>query len=239
MSDTNTSKKFFVTYKYKDSDVLPLIEYTPGEDTDYLYTPRHYVDKIIEIVGADNIYKGEKGDEDMGHLSDDTIDSKLKQKIFDSSVTIVLISPNMWDKTKLEKDQWIPNEILYSLRDKTRGGRTSKTNGMLAVILPDANGKYGYAVSKHTCLYCNSRIWHIGSYFTLLRKNMFNRIRKNLTSCNYCLTRNINTGEDHSFVYPVMWPDFIKNHNLYINHALVLRERLEEFDLKRDYEQLC
>lgn len=232
----STSSKIFVSYKHKDPDVLPLWEYTPTEDTDYMHTPRHYVDKIMDVVGVDHIYKGEKGDEDMGHLADDTIDSKLKEKIFDSSVTIVLVSPNMWDKTKPEKEQWIPSEISYSLRDKTRGDKTSRTNAMLAVVLPDASGRYDYAVSKHYCQYCNVTTWHTDSYFFLLRKNMFNKNKKNLVSCTQCFQSSIHTGDDHSYIYPVIWDQFITNHNLYINHALQLRDRLDDFDLKKIHE---
>lgn len=232
MPNQDVARKIFVSYKYKDPDVLPIQGYTPSEDTGYLYTPRHYVDKIIETVGAEHIYKGELGGEDLSHLSDDTIDSKLKEKIFDSSVTLVLVSPNMWDKTKPEKEQWIPNEIAYSLRNKTRGDKTSKANAMLAIVLPDANGAYSYAVSKHTCPFCNVTIWHTDRYFSLLKMNMFNKKNKNLTSCNACSSSNIHTGDDHSYVYPVAWSAFIGDHNLYINHALRLREKLDEFDLQ-------
>ena len=141
-----TSRKIFVSYKYKDWNVQPLVGCTPTADTDYLCTPRHYVDRIIALIGADHIYKGEPSGEDASHLTDDTIDSRLKEKIFDSSVTVVLISPNMWNKAEIESEQWIPNEISYSLRDKRRGDRTSVANGMLAVALPDMNGSYEYAV---------------------------------------------------------------------------------------------
>lgn len=237
MIPTNNPKKIFVSYKYKDPDVhiTPISKYTPGEDTDFLYTPRHYVDRIIEVVGSDNIYKGELGDEGMDDLSEDTIDSELKRKIFDSSVTIVLISPNMWDKTKLEKDQWIPREIIYSMRNKTRGDKSSKTNGMLAVVLPNLQGKYDYAVTRHTCPFCNVTIWHTDKYFSSIAKNMFNRDEKNLTSCNSCYMSNIHTGHDHSYMYPVVWDAFINDHNTYIDHALFLRDQMDDFDLKKDH----
>jgi hypothetical protein len=225
------ANKFFVSYKYKDSNVQsdPVQEYTPSGDTDYLHTPRHYVDKIIDIVGADNIYKGEKGDEDMGHLSDDTIDSKLKEKIFDSSVTIVLVSPNMWDKTKPEKDQWIPNEIAYSLRQKTRGERTSGTNAMLAVVLPDRNGSYSYIVNSYSCV----TQWSTASLFKILKENMFNRNEKNLILCTTCGGRH-HTGQDHSYVYPVKWADFISNTQAYLNHVIGLRENLEHYEIDKE-----
>ena len=224
----NTTKKFFVSYKYKDSNVYPLVEYTPSEDTDYLHTPRHYVDKIIEIIGEDHIYKGEKSDEDIGHLADDTIDSKLKEKIFDSSVTIVLISPNMWDKTKTEKEQWIPNEISYSLRDKTRGDRISKANAMLAVVLPDVDGNYDHAVVNDVCV----TRWMTNLFFSILNKNMFNRSNKRLIKCDVCGEYH-HTGGDHSYIHPVRWRDFIDSYDEYINHALSLREKLDDFEITK------
>lgn len=231
----NIPRKIFVSYKYKDPDVYidPISEYTPGEDTGYLYTPRHYVDKIIEIVGKDNIYKGELGDEDMDDFSDDTIDSKLKGKIFDSSVTVVLISPNMKEKNILEKDQWIAKEIAYSLRNKTRGGKTSKTNAMLAVALPDLYGKYDHAVVHQDC---GVRSWQTPSFFKIIRENMFNRWDKNHNWCESCLS-NHHHGSDHSYIHPVKWEDFISDHNKYIDHALGLREKMDDdFDLTRTHE---
>lgn len=239
MLNENTSRKIFVSYKYKDPDVCiaPVSEYIPGKDTGYLYTPRHYVDKIMDTVGREHIYKGEKGDEGMDDLSDDTIYSKLKQKIFDSSVTIVLISPNMWVKAEPERDQWIPKEIAYSLRSsKSIGGRTSTTNAMLAVILPDANESYDYAVSNHYCKYCNSTIWHTERYFYLIRSNMFNKNNKNLKNCSACSMSDIHSGNDHSYMYPVRWDRFIRGYGSYINFVLSLKKREEEFDLKRSHQ---
>ena len=226
-----TSKKIFVSYKYKDWNVLPLLEYTPTEDTGYLHTPRHYVDKIIEVLSTDHIYKGELGGESMGDLADDTIDSKLKEKIFDSSVTVVLISPNMFDRSTPEKDQWIPNEISYSLRYKTRGDRTSTPNAMIAVVLPDRNGSYDYAVLHQNCV----TSWQTDTYFTILNENMFNRKTKNQQPCSTCGNYH-HFGNNHSYIHPVKWSDFIGGHNYYINHVLSLRENLHDFDIKKMHD---
>lgn len=226
-------RKVFVSYKYKDPNVQALDGYTPTEDTHFLYTPRHYVDKIIDTIGSEHTYKGEKDGEDMGHLSDDTIDSKLKEKIFDSSVTIVLISPNMWNKTVPESEQWIPNEISYSLRDnKRRGDRTSTTNGMLAVALPDMSGSYTYAVFERDC---GVTAWKIENFFIIIRENMFNKNDKNSTPCNSCWSPH-HHGWDHSYIHPMKWGEFIANPNTYIDRAATLRERQTEFDLSKSHQ---
>lgn len=133
-------KKIFVSYKYHDSNVKALI--SDGENT----TVRSYVTYIENhiLAKSDNIYKGEHDDEDLSDRSEEYIWSELKDKMYDSSVTIVMISPNMKESRKWEKSQWIPWEIAYSLRETTRKDRTSHSNAVLAVVLPDSDGSYDY-----------------------------------------------------------------------------------------------
>ena len=89
-------KKIFVSYKHGDTNIAKI----PG----YYHSARGYVDYLIDKKLNDEIYKGE-GNEDLSEFKDETIRTRLKEKIHDSSITIVLISPNMKEASTLEKDQ--------------------------------------------------------------------------------------------------------------------------------------
>lgn len=133
------ARKIFVSYKYKDSNVQSL------STTVFPPTwPSDYVEYIEQFFLNENIYKGEKQDEDLSAFSEAYIWKHLKDKIYDSTVTVVLISPNMKEPGKKQRSQWIPWEISYSIRKLMRGGRTSQRNSIIAVILPDTTGSYMY-----------------------------------------------------------------------------------------------
>jgi hypothetical protein len=213
--------KVFISYKYSDSHVRRL-------NGEIFTTARNYVDEIQRLLSIeDHLNKGEVDDESLADFVDSTIEGKLKGKIFDSSITIVLISKNMWDKNKVEKDQWIPWEISYSLRNKTRNTRISYTNGLLAIVLPDENNSYDYFIANHYCDSCDTILYRTDNLFKVLRENMFNKKNKNIKRCEQG-DHEIQYGE-FSYAKTVKWDNFISNINKCLVDATKLREERDNY----------
>lgn len=220
------ARKIFISYKYGDSSVQHIPRFGEYDAT----TARHYVDVLqAKLDASDHINKGEDDGEDMSGFKDETIESNLRDKIFDSSITVILISKNMKDPYLAEEDQWIPWEVAYSLKEMTRNDRTSGTNAMLVVVLPDENGSYSYIVNHYPCV----TSWNTASLFKILGNNMFNRNQKNLIRCTTCNGIH-HTGQDHSYIHPVKWSDFIVNINAYLDHVAGHQTNLDNFDVVKE-----
>ena len=216
------ARKIFVSYKHSDDSV----ENLNGETT-----ARAYVDELIELFEDDEIYKGE-GDEDLSEFKDETIETHLKDKIYDSSITLVLISPNMKDESENESDQWIPWEVSYSLKEITRNDRTSHTNGMLAVVLPDEDSSYSYFLEDDTCSVCHCRILHRNTLFQILRDNMFNIKEPTYSDCPKHLPQTVYKGHS-SYIYSVKWCDFIGDTDKYLDTAEEIRDNKDDYDITK------
>lgn len=117
------ARKTFISYKYSEAQDLR--------------------DRIIGALGDDaTYYKGETADSpDLTDTTVDNIKENLKKMMHDTSVTIVVISPNIKDS------KWIDWEIEYSLKEITRENKTSRTNGVVGVI-KEYNGGYEWLISK-------------------------------------------------------------------------------------------
>lgn len=225
-------RKIFVSYKYSDSDVRSLRPAGNGLIPVLATTARNYVDELSARLDAnDHIYKGENDNESLAGFKDETIESKLRDKIFDTSITMVLISKNMRDASVNEDEQWIPWEISYSLKEVTKGDRTSKTNGMIAVVLPDRNGSYEYFVRPICANGC--LIWQKDSTFGIIGKNMFNRKQPKLYTYPSHPHGAVHIGNDHSYIYPVKWDEFITNVNGYINLAVQINENINDYEITK------
>lgn len=215
--------KIFISYKYSDHSVEKL-------NHSIQTTARDYVDEIQQrLSNEDHMNKGENDNESLDDFKDTTIETKLKGKIFDSSITIVLISKNMWDKLRPEQDQWIPWEISYSLREKTRNNITSHPNGMLAVTIPDEYGDYNYFIDNHYCESCSTTLYKTDNLFKILRDNMFNEKIPTISNCSSG-NHKIYTGE-FSYIKVVKWIDFLNNMNRYLDKVIEIKANRENYKL--------
>lgn len=224
-------KKIFVSFKYADDQVENL---KFGQNS----TVRDYIDKFEEKVdSSDDIYKGESDDEDLSDLSDDTIWEKLKDRIYDSSVTIVFISPGMKESGKKDRDQWIPWEVSYSLKETSRKNKkgdsvTSRSNAMIAVVLPDSNGSYSYYLESKTCCDNGCTTHHTSKLFTIIKKNKFNRI-KNVSMRTCDNDETIWTGTC-SYIEAVKWSSFIADYQKYVDKAVERQDYIDEYYIRKE-----
>ena len=225
-------RKIFVSYKYADDQVANLDYNVNTTVRDYVTAFENYLDE------SDHIYKGESDGEDLSQLSDDTIWEKLKDRIYDSSITIVFISPKMKESNVKDRDQWIPWEISYSLKETSRKNSngdsvTSRTNAMLAVVLPDKNGDYSYYLENKHCCASGCVSHHLGRLFFILRKNKFNYCNGSTSECE---EREKVWSGPCSYIEAVRWDKFIKDVNYYIDKSVKWQENLEDYDITKEVE---
>lgn len=183
--------KTFISYKYDEAQRLR--------------------DNIIKALGDDaTYYKGETSDSpDLTDTSTENIKKNLRNMMYDTSVTIVIISPNM------KKSKWIDWEIEYCLKDNTRKGRTSHTNGVVGVIMK-YNGDYSWFKSTHkNDDGCSSTTYKESKVYDIINKNRFNQNPKKY-SCNVCKTVSSLTG---SYIAYVDEETFLNNPTKYIDNA--------------------
>lgn len=228
-------KKVFISYKYGDTEVQKLENINWPEIT----KARDYVNFLQDkFEETPHIFKAEEDDNDLSRFKDSTIESKLRNKIYDSTVTIILISKNMIDRTIHEDEQWVPWEVSYSLKDHARDGRTSGSNALLAVVLPDNNGSYEYLIEDNTCPTCKCRSLSCYKLFRMLKENMFNikKSKQEFSECPNHLENNKPYLGCSSYIYSLKWCDFIKNNCIdkYLKIAIGINDRIDDYVITRE-----
>ncbi len=145
--------KTFISYKYSEAQNLR--------------------DRIIKALGEDALYyQGETSDSpDLTDTTTENIKKNLADMMHNTSVLIVIISPNM------KKSKWIDWEIEYCLKEITRKDRTSRTNGVVGVIMK-VNG--GYDWFEHLVQHSGSCVCRVMQYdeskvYDIIRKNRYNQ----------------------------------------------------------------
>lgn len=185
------SHKTFISYKYSEA--------------------RNLRNSIIDALGDDAIYyQGETSSSpDLSDTSTENIKKNLTDMMYDTSVTIVIISPNM------KNSNWIDWEIEYSLKNITRKGRTSHTNGVVGVIMK-FNGGYSWLKTTSTNGDgCTSSSYDESKVYSIINNNRFNQNPKKY-SCDTCKTVNALTG---SYIAYVEEETFLSDPQKYIDNA--------------------
>lgn len=196
--------KTFISYKYSEAQNLR--------------------DRIIHALGDDaTYYKGETSDSpDLSDTSTQNIKRVLSDMMYDTSVTIVIISPHM------KESKWIDWEIEYCLKNITRKDRTSHTNGVVGVIMKWNGGYDWFKQSDRNLDGCISSSYNESYLYEIIKNNRYNQNPKRY-SCPICKTVNALSGSYISFVEE---DDFINNPQYYIDNAYDKSENdAEGYDL--------
>lgn len=197
--------KVFISYKYSEA--------------------RGLRDRIIEKLGEDaRFYTGETSiSPDLTDTSTDNIRGYLKNMIWNTSVTIVIISPN------LKSSQWIDWEIEYSLKNIERNNRVSRANGIVGIIMK-YNSDYTWLETKtsksdgHGCIVLND-----DKLYPIITRNRFNQKIKTYF-CDICKTFDILNG---SYIAIVNEDDFLFSPQTYIDNAYAKMECIDEYEISK------
>lgn len=183
--------KTFISYKYSEAQGLR--------------------DRIIESLGEDaTYYRGETSDSpDLTDTSTANIKKNLCDMMFDTSVTIVIISPHM------KESRWIDWEIEYCLRKYSRKNRTSHTNGIVGVIMK-VDGSYDwfkYQIKNEDG--CTVSRYREELVYPIINNNRFNQDPV-IYSCDKCQCVDYLYG---SYIAFVEEEKFLKSPHDFINNA--------------------
>ena len=195
------ARKTFISYKYNEAQALR--------------------DTILKKLGDDaSYYQGETSESaDLTDTSTENIKKNLRDMMYNTSVTIVIISPNM------HKSKWIDWEIEYCLKEISRQNRTSYTNGIVGVI-QKVNGSWAWIKNKSTNCHGTSIVQIKDEYlYPIISKNRYNS-NPELKHCSECNTYDFLNG---SYICLVDEDEFLSSPSQYIENAFDKSENVEKY----------
>lgn len=196
--------KTFISYKYSEA--------------------QNTRDKIIQSLGEDaQFYKGETSESpDLSDQKTESIRHTLKDMIYDTSVMIVIISPNM------RESKWIDWEIEYALKNIKHGDRFSHSNGIVGVIMNNPNTDWFSFQSNKSDGHV-VKDYQINYVFDIIKKNRANQT-PTVYTCDKCQSIDSLTGSYISFVTE---DEFLDNSDFYINNAFEKSQNLKNYDISK------
>lgn len=197
--------KTFISYKYSEAQRLR--------------------DDIIEALGENaSYYQGETSDSpDLTDYTTETIREHLKDMIFDTTVTIVIISPHMTES------EWIDWEIEYSLREYSRNGRKSKSNGIVGVVMKiDGGYEWLRATTKHEDGHTSTNN-DTSKLYKIINDNRFNENPK-VYFCDKCKTVDRLSG---SYISLIPEDEFLDDPDFYIENAYQKCQSVDKYIISK------
>ncbi|MDT2341243.1 MULTISPECIES: TIR domain-containing protein [Enterococcus] len=184
-------------------------------------------DELVELFSNSREVFNRSEDVDRTHMSEDTIQKYLYDKLKNTSITIVILTPEAVNYKKDifgVYDDWLYDELRYSLEDR----QSNRTNGVIALYTEESKHLVKEK-SIHTCSVCNKERTSntILNFDNLVRKNMMNV--KESYKCNKC--SNLYDGDYDSYISLVHFDDFKSNIKKYIEIAKEKRDRKEQFNI--------
>jgi hypothetical protein len=189
------ASKVFISFRFSDGN-------EKKKELERLLESKSYAINVSESI-------------DRSHQTEDTIKRYLYERIADSTVTIVILTPEAIRHRRDyygRVDDWMYDELRYSLEDRSY----NKASGAIAVYTSGAE----YSIKNGSTIL---------DFDNLARKNMFN-IKSSYKKCpDY---GQYNALEDH-YISLVSWSDFVADPKKYIDNALSKRDRINEFDITK------
>jgi hypothetical protein len=199
------ARKTFISYKFSEAQKLR--------------------DDILKKLGDDSqYYQGETAESpDLTDTTTENIKKNLKDMMYNTSVTIVIISPN------IKNSKWIDWELEYCLKEISRKDRTSYTNGIVAVI-QKVNGGYSWFKSINQQIDgCSTSMYSTSLVYDIINKNRFNQNPK-VYSCEKC---KCVTEATASYISYIDEDTFLTDPNKYIENAFDKSENVSNYELTK------
>ena len=197
--------KTFISYKYSESQDLR--------------------DKIIKKLGTDaTYYKGETSKSpNLTDYTTNTIRKNLADMIYDTTVMIVIISPNM------KQSEWMEWEIKYALREQTRNGRTSHADGVVCVVQKNEPYKQ-LGLNPYSWAKSYGGEWDSSKLFKIINQNRNNK--KTWYESDLTDQTEYNNLSKH-YVDIVTEEEFLTCPDVYINTAFNKSQNLGSYNLAK------
>lgn len=203
----DTKRKVFVSFRFSD-----------GEKSK---------ENLIEFLEKEQLIIDKSEDVDRSNLSEEAIKEYLYEKLRDSSITIVILTPQAVNYKRNqfnEIDDWLYDELRYSMYNR----KGNPINGVIALYTPQAKNMI-MTENTHICEVCNEQsvINSIKHFDNLIKDNMMNvKPKFKLNKCE-----DIYDSDYDSYISLIPIEKFYDEPKKFIDYAIEKREKSEQYEI--------